>query len=40
MEIRVKDKREGWSWLELLPANKCGALLQNNIVGVVFILNF
>ena len=31
METRVKESGEGWSWLELFPANKCGALLQNKI---------
>jgi hypothetical protein len=40
METRVKESGEGWSWLELFPANKCGALLQYNTVGVVLILNF
>jgi hypothetical protein len=40
MEPRVKESGEGWSSLELFPANKCGALLQNKIVGVVLILNF
>jgi len=39
MEHRVKDKREVWSWLELFPANKCGALPRNNAVGAVFIFS-
>jgi hypothetical protein len=40
MEPRVKESGEGWCWLELFPANKCGALLENKTVGVVLILNF
>jgi hypothetical protein len=40
MEPRVKENGEGWGWLELFPANKCGALLKYKTVGVVLILNF
>jgi hypothetical protein len=40
MEPRVKESGDGLSWLELFPANKCGALLLFKTVGVVLILNF
>jgi hypothetical protein len=36
-------KENGWagaSWLELFPANKCGALPKNKTAGILLILNF
>ena len=40
METGVKESGKGGSWLEFFPANKCGALPQNKIAGIVLILNF